>query len=461
MRRGPMRQDPDIAARSASAPSLTRELVGLLRREVGQADRERAALHVLDWIGCAVIGAATPVGTVTKDYGALQPAGPCKAIGVGEVRAETAAFVNGAYGNVLEMDDIHGPSILHPGPVVIPAALACAQAIGADSASFLDAVVRGYDAVIRIGASVGLGHYKYFHNTATCGPFGSAAAVGVLLGLDDDGLVHALGNAGTCAGGLWQVRHEVAMSKQLHTARAAQSGLVAAQLAARGFTGPAYILEGEHGFYAALCPDADPAAVTAGADDRWRIFDTSFKPWAACRHAHGIIGAALLLREKVDPADVARVVVRSYADAVTFCDRPEPATTVDAKFSAQHVVAVTLLDGPPRLASFEPAALVRADLAAVRGRVTIEAAEPYASDYPHHYGAEVEATLVSGGVVSTAVRDALGDPANPVSQDAVIAKGRELMAAGGMLDAQIASLVDATRGLAAGGTLDEMTALFP
>jgi 2-methylcitrate dehydratase PrpD len=260
---------------------------------------------------------------------------------------------------------------------------------------------------------------------------------------------------------LWQVRHEDAMSKQLHTARAAQAGLVAAQLAARGFTGPAYILEGEHGFYAALCPDPDPSAVTAGASDPWRMFETSFKPWAACRHAHAIIDAVLLLREQVTSADVASVVVRSYPDAVAFCDRPEPAITVDAKFSAQHVVAVTLLDGPPRLASFDPETIARADVAAFRECVRIEAAEPYTSAYPLHYGAEVEVTLGSGGVVSAAVRDALGDPANPVGEDAVIAKARELMAAGGMLDGPIGSVVDATHALAAGGTLDELMGHLP
>ena len=83
-----------------------------------------------------------------QDYGARQPAGPCAAIAVGEVRAETAAFVNGSYGNVLEMDDIHRTSILHPGPVVIPAALACAQAEGVAAHEFLEAMVRGYDAVM-------------------------------------------------------------------------------------------------------------------------------------------------------------------------------------------------------------------------------------------------------------------------------------------------------------------------
>ncbi len=109
------------AAHDAGA-SLTAQLVTILRRPVTVQDRERATLHVLDWIGCAVIGATTPPGRVMMDYGALQPAGPCKAIGVGDVRAETAAFANGSYGNVLEMDDIHRTSILHPGPVIVPAA---------------------------------------------------------------------------------------------------------------------------------------------------------------------------------------------------------------------------------------------------------------------------------------------------------------------------------------------------
>ncbi|MCH8188299.1 MAG: MmgE/PrpD family protein [Proteobacteria bacterium] len=377
---------------AAAGASLTAQLLPILRRPVSARDRERATLHVLDWVGCAVIGATTPPGRVMMNYGALQPAGPCKAIGVGDVRPETAAFVNGSYGNVLEMDDIHRTSILHPGPVVVPAALACAQSLGADAASFLDAVVRGYDAVIRIGASVGLGHYKFFHNTSTCGPFGAAAACGFLLGLDDAGLVHALGNAGTTAGGFWQVRHEDAMSKQLHNARAAQSGLVAALLASRGFTGPAHILEGPHGFYAAVCPDAKPEVVTADPEGPWLMYDTSFKPWAACRHAHSTIDATLAVRHQVDPDEVESVTVRTYSDAVAFCDRPDPATVADAKFSLPHVVAVTLIDGPPTLASFDMAAVGRAPIAAFRPRVHLEVAEPWDSDYPEHYGAEVLAS---------------------------------------------------------------------
>ena len=451
---------PTDAAQDAG-DSLTAQLVGLIRRPVSAEDRQRATLHVLDWVGCAVIGATTPPGRVMMDYGALQPAGPCKAIGVGDVRAETAAFVNGAYGNVLEMDDIHRTSILHPGPVVIPAALACAQSLGADAGRFLDAVVRGYDAVIRIGASVGPGHYKFFHNTSTCGPFGAAAACGLLLDLGDAGLVHALGNAGTTAGGFWQVRHEDVMSKQLHNARAAQSGLVAALLASRGFTGPANILEGPHGFYAAVCPDARPEAVTADPDGAWLMYDTSFKPWAACRHAHSTIDATLELRDQIDPAEVEHVTVRSYGDAVAFCDRPDPATAVDAKFSFQHAVAVTLFDGPPTLDSFDLAAIGRANIAAFRRRVSVEVAEPYDSAYPEHYGAEVEFTLRGGRTLKAESPEALGDPGKPVGEDSVIAKARELMGAGGVLPDRADPIVEKTRALATGGTLEDLTALLP
>ena len=445
-----------------SNQSLTEQLIALLHRPITQDDRARAALHVLDWIGCAVIGATTAPGEVMKDYGRYEPGGSCKAIGVGDVRAETAAFVNGAFGNVLEMDDIHRTSVLHPGPVVIPAALAAAQAQGAETAAFLDALIRGYEVVIRIGASVGLGHYKYFHSTATCGPFGAAAAAGSVLGLSDAQLADALGNAGTLAGGLWQLRNEDVMSKQLHNAHAARSGVVAATLAHRGLTGPRRILEGPQGFYAAMCPDADPAVVTADPDAPWLVYDTSFKPWPACRHAHPTIDAMLLLRDRVaSPDDIERIVVRTYADSVAFCDRPDPQTVGDAKFSLQHVAAVVLRNGKPTLASFEPMVFRRADMAAIREKVTVEAADAYSAAFPHHYGAEVEIWGKGWLHEKAAVADALGDPGNPVGDETVVAKARELMAAGGLPAPKVEAIVQKTLALGRGGTIDDVTELLP
>ncbi len=442
--------------------SLTEQLIALLHRPITQGDRTRAALHVLDWIGCAVIGATTAPGEVMKDYGRYEPGGSSKAIGVGDVRAETAAFVNGAFGNVLEMDDIHRTSVLHPGPVVIPAALATAQATGAETTAFLDALIHGYEVVIRIGASVGLGHYKYFHNTATCGPFGAAAAAGSVLGLNDAQMSDALGNAGSLAGGLWQLRNEDVMSKQLHNAHAARSGLVAATLAQRGLTGPKRILEGPQGFYAAMCPDATPEVLTADPDAPWMIYDTSFKPWPACRHAHPTIDATLLLRDRLgSPDDIERIVVRTYADAVAFCDRPDPQNVVDAKFSLQHVVAVVLGDGKPVLGSFDPKIFRRADMTAIREKVSVEASETFSAAFPQHYGAEVEIWGRNGLHEKATVADALGDPGNPVGDDTVITKARELMAAAGLPDAKVAAIVQKTLALGRGGTIDDVTELLP
>lgn len=453
------------AARSAAAPgaeqSLLQGLVDILNRPVPDSIRPRMALHVLDWVGCAVLGARSPSGEAMARYGRQLGAGPAHAIGVGALEASAAAFVNGAYGNVLEMDDIHRMSILHPGPVVVPAGFAVALREGTAAGDFLDALVRGYEAMIRVGRSVGPGHYKYWHNTSTCGPFGAAAAAGAVLGLTAEQMLWALGNAGTQATGPWQCRLEGTMSKQLHTARAAHAGVAAADLARFGFTGPVLMLEGPLGFYAAMCPDPAPEQVLADADAPWLIEETSFKPWPACRHTHSTIDAMLKVREDIAAADVAAIMVRTFGDAVGICDNPAPATTLEGKFSLQHCAAVVLLDGPPPLESFEPEALSRQDIVALRDKVTLQVAEPYASAYPRHFGAGVTIRLADGREILAEARDALGDPENPIDADAVEAKARMLMAAAGVEAARIDDIIAAARALGHGGAPGDLAALLP
>src|SRR6476659_4428041 len=135
--------------------SLTEGLVDILNRPISAADRQRAALHVLDWIGCAVEGATTPTGQAMNAYGRTMPSGPCRVIGGFSLTARDAALINGSFGNVLEMDDLYRTALVHPGPVIVPAALAVAEETGAPAVSLLDAVVRGFEAMIRVGRSVG------------------------------------------------------------------------------------------------------------------------------------------------------------------------------------------------------------------------------------------------------------------------------------------------------------------
>jgi 2-methylcitrate dehydratase PrpD len=432
--------------------SVTERLVGLLRRPISDADRHRAARHLVDWIGCAVISRTTPTGIAIESEATASSTGTAQLFGARTADPATAAFVLGGFGSVLEMDDVHRAALLHPGPVVIPAALAAASDT-TPAGDFLDAMIRGYEAMIRLGRATGPGHYAYFHNTATCGGFGSAAASASLLALDDTEFVAAFGNAGSVSGGLWQCRNEPVMTKTLHVAEAARRGLVAACLAARGFTGPRFILEGPQGFFAAICPGASAQDVVSDADAGWLIGETSFKPWPACRHAHAAIDAALALRETIAGRPIAAIAIDTYADAKLFCDRPRPETTLQAKFSLQHAVAVALQDGGPPLDAFDIPALGRPELVALREISTVAATEAFTTPYPRHFGSAVTITLTTGETLSRSVSDAWGDSENPISDDALFAKARALMAAAGLAADRADALVDAALGLAAGGTL--------
>jgi len=425
---------------SPHVPS-TADWVRWLARPVGRAERERAALHVLDWLACSSAGSRTEPGLAMGRFARTLAPGGC-ATWAGPALAEgDAALVNGALGNVLEMDDFYRTAIVHPGPVLVPAALAMAQATGASGAQMLDAVVKGFEIMIRLGRSVGPAHYRYFHNTATCGVFGAAAIGAALLDLQPSAMRDAFGNAGTQASGLWQCRLEDSMSKQLHNGRAAQSGLLAARLAQHGFTGAHAILEGELGFFRAMCPDALPERMAANDEDRWLIHDTSFKPWPACRHAHAVIDLALALRDAVGGAEIASIDVHSYRDAVRICDKPEPRTPVEAKFSLQHAIAVCLLRGTPGLNDFDVPATQDSTVAQLRAKVRLHEDDALTAVYPVHFGAAMRIALRDGRVLQAHVTDALGDPEMPLSQAQLHGKVNMLLGATEHTPAQIEAII--------------------
>jgi len=238
--------------------SLTQELITLIRaRPVSDEDLQQAALFTLDAIACAYAGSATPVGDILKRWGAA-----------GSLDSQRQALLMGALTHITETDDLHRASVTHPGCVVVPAALSLGEKLGASNDQILRAILQGFEAMCRIGASVGPGHYKVWHNTATCGPFGSAMAAASLLDLNDEQTLDALGNAGTQSSGFWQFMETGAMSKHLHAGRACESGLLAAELAMQGVTGPAEILEGKKGLFAAMCDDPVPDNILLESDAR-------------------------------------------------------------------------------------------------------------------------------------------------------------------------------------------------
>lgn len=402
--------------------SLTERIAQHLLRPVTRSVRTKARLHLLDWLGCVA-------GARTSEV-ALVQAGFSSASAI-----EKAVWL----GNVLEMDDVHRTAILHPGPIIWPAVLGA----GSDSLDdALDAGVRGYEATIAIGATFDAHHYGYWHNTATAGVFGAAAASASRLGADVTQMASALGLAGSVAGGLWQMRHEPVMAKQWHLAHAVATGQTAARQARHGVTGPRFVLEGPQGLYAATCVDPKPLALT----DTWRIDEVSFKPWGACRHSHPAIDAALAL--KAQGHLTGPVTVRTYRDAITFCDRPDPTSVIEAKFSIQHAIAVVMVRGVPQLDDFEPEAI--ATLARQRALVTVEEGADFTAAYPAHFGASIASA--SG---TARLDDALGDPERPLSDQGVIDKARALMAWGGVTRAD-----EAIQLVLKGDRVSDITALL-
>ncbi len=289
---------------------------------------ESAQLFVLDWLASAFAGRGTEPGRAILEYTRAQPSGDALVCGETVGRsAEAAAFANGALSHVVEMDDVDRVSIVHPGAVVMPAALAAYGRDGRNGRELLSAIVAGFEVAIRFGSAVGAKHYYHFHNTSTCGIFGSAMAAGWLRGLDSEALTWALGNAGTMAFGLWEFNAEGAMSKHLHTGHAAASGFRAAELAAHGFTGARSIVEGERGFFAGLAPQGEPDKVTAGlGEPPLALPGVSLKPYASCRHTHAAIDAAMALREQLDGGAVERGTISVYQAAADLCDNPSPKT---------------------------------------------------------------------------------------------------------------------------------------
>ena len=447
---------------ASQTSSLTEQLADRLAHEVDPRARARAAVLVEDWLGC-VLGAlrhplAPALGTLVRGT----VAGPATAVTAGQREPGMALLLNAALGNVLEMDDVHRSAILHPGPVVIPVALAAAQACAADGTVLLDAVVRGYEATIRVGRALGTGHYRYWHPTSTAGAFGAAAAAASVRGLGAGACADALGTAGSRTGGLWQMRHEPVPTKSIHNSEAARSGWLAAELAAAGVRGPRRILEGEQGLFAATAPGADPGAVVAAEPD-WLIHQTSLKPWPACRHAHPAIDAmldALGRAGGLDPADIEAIEVASYAEALRFCDRPEPGSELEAKFSLQHALAAIACLGRPQLDHYLPGRIAQAPLVAMRQRVQLREDPAASARFPNHYGASVAIRCRDGRHFEASRVDAWGDPEIPMDGAAVRNKAMALASWGGVGDALARALFDAVAALPAGGDLRALTDLL-
>jgi 2-methylcitrate dehydratase PrpD len=419
---------------NAGKSTLSQRLAGFVAETSGEtlpaAVVHKAKRHILDTLGVSLGGATAVEARSVRALMSLGSKGEIRAWGTSQsFNARDAAFVNGVAAHALELDDAGGCD--HSGAVVLPAAfaaLACTDR-AVSGREFLTAVVLGYDVGRRVLEACGgySPHNNYgWHSTMTCGAFGAAAASARLLGLDAIQTAAALGHAGSFSGGLWGFIHDASQTKRMHTGRAAEGGLLAALLARQGVSGPTQIFEDVWGgFFNAFARETQqPEALLADIGVVWKLMRCSIKPHAACRSTHAAIDATLeLLQGRAADLDkLTGVHVSLSAFVNQMCGGRDLNTLASAQMSLPYAIATALVNGQAGIGAYLDAQRHDPRIAAAMRRITLEI-DPAMSDLD-----EPVITLAMSDTEprSRRVDIPLGDPRNPVSDAALVAKFRAL-----------------------------------
>lgn len=386
----------------------------------------------LDWFGSALAGkGARPIEAIECFANQMASGATGRSEVLIKRRFTTplfAAMVNAAASHSVEQDDVHSGAVFHPATVVFPPALAVAQEIGASGRSLLAATVAGYEVGIRVGEFLGRSHYETFHTTGTAGALAGAAAVGNLLRITPAQMLHAFGSAGTQAAGLWEFLRDGADSKQLHTAKAAVNGLIAAYLAKEGFTGASQILEGAKGMAAGMSRDADPQKLTERLGSRWATLETSFKYHASCRHTHPAADALqkLIGTHRLGWNQIAKVTAHVHQAAIDVLGAVEnPLTVHQAKFSMGTVLGLLAVFGRAGVQDFENH-WNEPRVVAFRERVRMLPDAEVDRAYPVRWIGKITVLTTDGRTLQERVDKPKGDPENSLSRRELEEKAIEL-----------------------------------
>ena len=423
--------------------------------------------RIVDIVGIAVRASSMDTSRAVAGFAAEQgSAAQASAIGGGQTMAATeAAFVNGVLAHSLDYDDTHLPSILHPSASVVPASLAVAEWQGAPGKALMDAVAVGLEITVRLG----LGGYDrrarqsvYFergqHATSICGAVGSAAAAARLLGADADAIAHAMAIACSMSSGIIEANRAGGTVKRLHCGWAARAGVTAAQLAARGITGPPTAVEGRFGLFQAFLGDqADIEAVTADLRERWEAENIFYKPYPANHFTHTGIDAAIAMRSNgVGPDDIATATLEVAPPTVRTIGEPieakrKPETGYQAQFSGPYAVAAGLLGGEGLgvgLADFTDELACDPRRRELMARVVVVGDPRLMDIYPCQLPARLTVTTTSGHTLVEERLANLGGPDQPLSDSELAAKFAD-NTAGLVADGVARRTYDALSGLAA------------
>jgi 2-methylcitrate dehydratase PrpD len=395
---------------------VTRALAGFVVRSrfdgIAAAVRHEAKRSLLNWIGCALGGSRHEA--VSMALTALAPfAGPLQARVIGRCErldVLNAALINGMSAHVLDFDDTHLRTLVHPSVPVVSTLLALAERQPMSGADFLHAFILGVDAECRIANAIYSAHNLTGYITGTAGVFGAAAAAGRVLGLDEQRMTWAFGIAATQAAGLREMAGT--MCKSFVHGRAAQNGMLAALLAVHRFTSSECTIEAPRGFAQVLAPGSVLETVIAGLGECYEIRFNTYKPYACGVVCHPVIDGCIQLRQRdaILPADVAAMTLRVHPLALKLAGIRSPRSGLESKWSIYHSAAVALCDGAAGEAQYTDARVKESRVVRIRDRVTAEADPGLREDEAH-----IAVALADGRRLELHVAHALGSVAKPMS----------------------------------------------
>ncbi len=342
--------------------------------------------------------------------------------------ARTACLVNGYNAHCLELDDGQRFAMIHLGASIITALISAASENDIPSEDFLVGVVMGYEAACRLAVAIQPGHKKKgFHTAGTCGTVGAAVAVAFALKMDASQLKTVLSAAVASAAGMLEIQEQGSQLKPYNLGRAAMDGLSAATMGFTTMRGPDDMLGGERGFFKLFTDECDVEKLVAQTE-YFEIERIYVKPYAACRHCHAAIEAALALRGKIPPADIEHIIVKTYKLAIKGHDHTVITGPASAKLSIPYSIAAALLLGQAGMEAFDEAAACREDILSLTSKVIVEEAprpENLPSDARY---ATVVLQSKNGMEFLHSVDYAKGDPENPMTHHEMLQKVELLLA---------------------------------
>ncbi len=411
---------PAADAASGQTLRLAEYAAALRYEEIPPEVLQRAKDCIADTIATILFGAQFPWSQmIIAQARRMGTGGKCAILGTkDQVCAPAAALAHGAMTHAFEQDNLTSPdSGAHPGAALVSSGLAVAQERGSSGRELLTAFVAGAEVMIRVGrATKRTNEARGFHAPGTLNPFGAAVASAKLMQFDAAKMANALGIAGSTSAGLLEFAHsgDGAMVKRLHLGRASEGGVLAASLAADGFTGPTTVLEGSSGFLKAFCNQNDPAELTRALGETYLTQTILMKRFACHITAHTPVEAILDLREqhKISGADVVSVEITGSRRMATVNNIPAPPDILIAQFSVPFCVALALYRNALDPYSFSEAAVHDPSIAAMAQRIKITAASGQDDD---DVASTVTLNLKDGRKLTQHISEFLGTPARPLT----------------------------------------------